>query len=88
MSATRRIQRRESAQPTGEWPSQWPPLLQRIHAARGSQDAGAAMPRLADLLPPDGMHGLQAAVTLLQDAIMRDARILVVGDFDCDGATA
>ena len=88
MSATRRIQRRESAQPTGEWPSLWPPLLQRIHAARGSQDAGAAMPRLADLLPPDGMHGLQAAVTLLQDAIMRDARILVVGDFDCDGATA
>ena len=88
MSAMRRIQRRESAVPTGDWPSRWPPLLQRIHAARGSQDAGAAMPRLADLLPPDGMHGLQAAVTLLQDAITRDARILVVGDFDCDGATA
>lgn len=46
------------------------------------------MPRLADLLPFSGMAGIDAAVDLLRDAIDRDARILVVGDFDCDGATA
>ena len=30
--------------PTGEWPTHWPPLLRRLHAARGS-DARTAMPR-------------------------------------------
>src|SRR5690606_39159260 len=42
----------------------------------------------AQLLPPDAMLGMAGAVELLSDAIARDARILVVGDFDADGATA
>ena len=46
------------------------------------------MPRLADLLPFDLLTGIQAAVLLLEDAIARDAHIVVVGDYDCDGATA
>ncbi|MDI1253350.1 single-stranded-DNA-specific exonuclease RecJ [Thermomonas sp.] len=72
----------------GEWPAQWPPLLQRLHAARGSAGASQAMPRLADLLPFDLLTGIEQAVLLLQDAINRDAHIVVVGDYDCDGATA
>ena len=87
MSVTRRIVRRQPIEASGEWPASWPPLLRRVHAARGS-DARSAMPRLADLLPFTDLHGVDAAVDLLRDAIDRDARILVVGDFDCDGATA
>ncbi|MFT4180239.1 MAG: single-stranded-DNA-specific exonuclease RecJ [Thermomonas sp.] len=87
MSAARRIQRREPCAVDGDWPAQWPDVLRRVHAARGS-DARTAQPRLADLLPFNGLKGIDDAVALLHDAIQRDARILVVGDFDCDGATA
>jgi single-stranded-DNA-specific exonuclease len=46
------------------------------------------LPRLADLPSPDAMPGIAAGVALLQDAISADRRIVVVADFDCDGATA
>ncbi len=65
-----------------------PPLLQRIHAARGATCVEQAHPRLAQLLPPDTLGGLDAATTLLAEAIAQDRHIVVVGDFDCDGATA
>ncbi|MGY1409254.1 single-stranded-DNA-specific exonuclease RecJ [Luteimonas sp. A611] len=82
-----RIRRREF-QPGHGWPAGMPPLLQRIYAARGIHDPALAQPRLAQLPPPDGLGGLVEAVRLLADAIARDTRILVVGDFDADGATA
>ncbi len=65
-----------------------PPLLQRLHAARGATCRDEAQPRLARLHPPHALSGLDAAVALLAEAIARDRHILVVGDFDCDGATA
>ena len=43
--------------------------------------------RLQHLIPPDSMRGLDDAVALLLDAIARQLRIVIVGDFDCDGAT-
>lgn len=81
------IRRRECGD-TGAWPDAIPPLLRRIHAARGSTCVEQARPKLADLLPPDALGGLDAAVQLLLDAIDGDRHIVVVGDFDCDGATA
>lgn len=87
MTTTRRIVRRPPVDPTGDWPAHWPDVLRRVHAARGS-DGRSAMPKLADLLPPSQLKGIDTAVALLAEAIARDARILVVGDFDCDGATA
>ncbi|KAF1697764.1 single-stranded-DNA-specific exonuclease RecJ [Pseudoxanthomonas koreensis] len=69
-------------------PDAIPPLLRRIYAARGAHTPELARPRLAGLLPPDALHGLDAATTLLQRAIAEDRHIVVVGDFDCDGATA
>ena len=71
----------------GEWGT-LPPLLRRLHAARGACGLADAQPRLAQLLPPDGLLGLDAAVALLVDAITSGQHIVVVGDFDCDGATA
>lgn len=87
MTPARRIRRR-SFEPTDGWPEQMPVLLRRIYAARGITDPGLARPRLANLLPPDTLLGIDAATGLLADAIANGRRILVVADFDCDGATA
>ncbi len=81
------IRRREAASP-GEWPEQVPPLLRRIYAARGALCIDDARPRLVNLLPPDGLLGLEDATALLADAITDGRHIVVVGDFDCDGASA
>ncbi|MDR1076758.1 MAG: single-stranded-DNA-specific exonuclease RecJ [Xanthomonadaceae bacterium] len=81
------IRRRPPAS-QGQWPESLPPLLQRIYAARGALDLEQARPPLARLLPPDALSGLRTAVRLLSEAIDADRRIVVVGDFDCDGATA
>ncbi len=81
------IRRRDAAIADG-WPSTVPPLLRRIYASRGAHDLASAQPRLAQLLPPDGLSNMAAATDLLAGAIVRGERILVVGDFDCDGATA
>lgn len=87
MTRARTILRRECSV-GDDWPDSIPPLLRRIYSARGAHDHASARPRLADLLPPDGLLGLDAATALLADAIAGDRHILVVGDFDCDGATA
>ncbi len=91
MTPVRRIRRRaavDAAHAASSWPADIPPLLRRIYAARGAHDADAARPRLAALLPPDGLLDLDRATTLLAAAIEGGRRILVVGDFDADGATA
>lgn len=62
-------------------------LLNRIFSARGLTDAGQADLSLNQLLPPDGLSNLACAVDLLLSAISDGKRIVVVGDFDCDGAT-
>ncbi|MDN5781250.1 MAG: single-stranded-DNA-specific exonuclease RecJ [Luteimonas sp.] len=87
MTTARTIHRRDCV--VGhDWPAAVPPLLRRIYSARGAHDHASARPRLADLLPPDGLLSLGDATALLADAITDDRHILVVGDFDCDGATA
>ncbi len=88
MTATRSILQRGHVALGTDWPATWPDLLRRVHAARGSANGDQAMPRLAELLPFTGLTGIDAAVALLRSAIARDAHIVVVGDFDCDGATA
>ena len=88
---TRTIRRREIADDSvlqGDWPPQLPPLLRRVYAARGAHSYALAQPRLNQLLPPDALLGIDAAARLLADAMAADRHIVVVGDFDCDGATA
>ncbi len=80
--------RRRLPGPPGTWSDAIPALLRRVYCARGAHDADAAQPRLANLLPPDTLSGIDAAVALLAEAIAGDRHVLVVGDFDCDGATA
>jgi len=79
--------RRRGVRTIGDWPAHVLPLLQRLYAARGITSAEQAELKLAKLLAPQRLGGIDAAVDLLYDAIHRDAHIVVVGDFDCDGAT-
>ena len=65
-----------------------PPLLTRIYAARGVQSAAELEKGLARLLPVHLLKGMDAAVQLLAQALAQRQRILIVGDFDADGATA
>jgi single-stranded-DNA-specific exonuclease len=83
-----RIRRRDPCAPGEGWGADVLPLLRRVYAARGIVDPALARPVASRLLPPDGLGGLEAATALLMDAIAARARILVVGDFDADGATA
>ncbi len=65
-----------------------PPLLARIYAARGIQTKSELDYDLKSLLPPAQLHHTGEAAILLADAIEAQARILIVADYDCDGATA
>ncbi|MCK9533616.1 MAG: single-stranded-DNA-specific exonuclease RecJ [Pseudomonas sp.] len=65
-----------------------PPLLTRIYAARGVESAAELEKGLARLLPTHLLKGMDAAVLLLAQALKQRQRILIVGDFDADGATA
>ena len=71
-----------------QWPVEMLPLLQRIYAARGCTNIHSACPRLSQLHHPASLHTIDTAVRLLTEAITQQQRILIVGDFDCDGATA
>jgi single-stranded-DNA-specific exonuclease len=64
------------------------PLLARLYAARGIQDAATLDASLAHFLPPSGLKGIDAAATLLADAMAADKKLCIVADYDCDGATA
>lgn len=83
-----RIVRRPPVDVQAGWPDSIPALLRRVYAARGASTPELAQPRLAGLLPPDRLRGLESATALLADAMAADRHIVVVGDFDCDGATA
>ncbi|MBO0181186.1 single-stranded-DNA-specific exonuclease RecJ, partial [Vibrio parahaemolyticus] len=64
------------------------PLLQRIYAARSVQSA-RELDRTFDALHSyQSLLGIEQAVTLLAEAVQAQQRILIVGDFDADGATS
>lgn len=71
----------------GPWPEGVPPALQRVYAARGVLSPADGELKLARLLPPDALGHLSQAAALLAHAIAGQRHIVVVGDFDCDGAT-
>ncbi len=64
------------------------PLLARLYASRGISRADELDTSLKHLLPPEALAGTQEAAQLLADAIEAGARLVIVADYDCDGATA
>ncbi|MDP2746288.1 single-stranded-DNA-specific exonuclease RecJ [Pseudomonas sp.] len=65
-----------------------PPLLTRLYAARGVQSAAELDKGLARLIPYQRLKGMDGAVELLVQGLQQGQRMLIVGDFDADGATA
>ncbi|MFP6860588.1 single-stranded-DNA-specific exonuclease RecJ [Pseudomonas sp.] len=65
-----------------------PPLLTRLYAARGVQSAAELDKGLARLIPYQQLKGMPEAVELLVLGLQQGQRMLIVGDFDADGATA
>ena len=65
-----------------------PEVLKRVYAGRGITDPGELALGLDQLLPPTSLKGVADAAELLADAIEGEARVLIVGDFDADGATS
>lgn len=64
------------------------PVLARLYAARGVRTAAGIETGLGRLLPLADLKGATAAACVLADAIAARQRILIVADYDCDGATA
>lgn len=64
------------------------PLLRRILAARQVLTDEHLNLELKNLHPPELLLGLDAAIALLWDALQQQRRILIVSDFDADGATS
>ena len=65
-----------------------PAPVARALAARGIRSVAELQPALSQLHPPQLLAHCQQAASLLADAIDRQQRLLIVADYDCDGATA
>ena len=65
-----------------------PTFLARILSSRGVKGAVELDLDLRELLPPKGLRGIDKAAKRIVKAICSHERVLVVGDFDADGATA
>lgn len=64
------------------------PVLARVYAARRVSDPAELDLSLSGIAPAEGLSNLEAAVDLLEQALEAGWKILVVGDFDADGATS
>lgn len=64
------------------------PLLNRLYQARGVASAQELEHSLQQLLRPQQLANIDQAVTLLLQAFHQQSRIVIVGDFDADGATS
>ena len=64
------------------------PVLARVYAARGITAPTQLDNKLDQLLPFTDMRNAVAAATLLADAIGAKRKLMIVADYDCDGATA
>ena len=65
-----------------------PPFMARIYAARGINDAGQLAADLSRLIPPEQLLNAGTMAALLADAITGCKKLLIVADYDADGATA
>jgi single-stranded-DNA-specific exonuclease len=64
------------------------PIIARLFATRGIENARQMDTSLACLHPANLLGGIDRAVALLVDAIRRQRCIVIVGDYDADGATS
>ncbi|BEN31975.1 TPA: single-stranded-DNA-specific exonuclease RecJ [Serratia marcescens] len=87
MSIKTQLRRRPAADDT-HLPASLPPLLRRLYALRGVQGEQELERGVKGMLPWQQLDGIDDGVSLLQQALADGRRIMVVGDFDADGATS
>ncbi|MFA5702550.1 MAG: single-stranded-DNA-specific exonuclease RecJ [Advenella sp.] len=63
-------------------------LLARLWAARGVNDPAQTQPHWQNMLAPSLLSEVNQAASLLADAIEQRKKLLIIADYDCDGATA
>jgi len=81
------LMRRELEVEPDHLPPEWHPVLRRVLAARGITSGDDLTPPLSALSRPQSLGGITEATGLLEAALRERATIVVVGDFDADGAT-
>jgi len=64
------------------------PVLARLYASRGLTDVKDLASELSAMIPPSGLRHIDAAAVFLADSIAARKRMVIVADYDCDGATA
>lgn len=65
-----------------------PDVLKRVYATRGITDESQLDKQLQTLLPFNTLKGINEACLRLETALRKQQRILIIGDFDADGATS
>lgn len=80
--------RRRTLPADASLPDDLPPLLRRLYLHRGVKTAAELERGAKYLLPWQSLGGIEAAVALLHRMLTGGQRIMVVGDFDADGATS
>ena len=64
------------------------PLLAKLYAARGVLSKAELETSLSHIIPPEQLTNASQMAKLLADAIAQNKKLLVIGDYDADGATA
>lgn len=80
--------RRRVVDASAQLPDDLPPLLKRLYASRGVKRAEELERSVKGMLPWQKLGGIRQAVEMLHNAFREGLRIMVVGDFDADGATS
>ncbi|MET6679209.1 single-stranded-DNA-specific exonuclease RecJ [Citrobacter amalonaticus] len=80
--------RRREVDESAELPADLSPLLRRLYASRGVRSAQDLERSVKGMLPWQQLSGVEKAVEILYNAFREGTRIIVVGDFDADGATS
>ncbi|MBW7982912.1 single-stranded-DNA-specific exonuclease RecJ [Enterobacillus tribolii] len=87
MIVSTHLRRREAAD-CSALPDDLHPLLRRLYASRGVRSVAELERGVRGLLPYQQLNGIDQAVSLLHQALQEQQRIVIVGDFDADGATS
>ena len=87
MLARRKVGQRQTGSVSHTLPDSLHPVIRRILLARGITNEKSLDLKLGRLQKPSALSGIQEAAEILADAVVSGQRILIVGDFDADGAT-
>lgn len=83
-----RVKRRASLLEQSLADTPLPDLLQRVYANRGVTDPAHLEMSIQNILPPNSLLGVNEAAKLLYDTIASEGTMVIVGDYDADGATS